>query len=166
VLIADRRWPAFMAAAATTIAVSLLAYLAFGEEAWRAFFSSVTTTRTFVLEQGATGWEKMQSTFAAARLLGAGIEVAYVCQALVSLATAAIVVWIWRRPVESELKNAALVTGALLATPYVFDYDMMLLALPLAWLAVGGMRTAFLNGEKITLFIVWILQLNSREIGA
>ena len=51
-------------------------------------------------------------------------------------------------------------------TPYVLDYDLMLLALPLAWLAVEGLRTQFLNCEKITLFIVWLLPLISREIGA
>jgi hypothetical protein len=47
----------------------------------------------------------------------------------------------------------------------VLDYDLMLLALPLAWLTVEGLRTGFLNWEKITLFGVWFLPLVSREIG-
>jgi hypothetical protein len=63
------------------------------------------------------------------------------------------------------LKGAALATGTLMVTPYVLDYDLMLLALPLAWLTVEGLRTQFLNWEKITLFIVWLLPLISREIG-
>jgi alpha-1,2-mannosyltransferase len=54
----------------------------------------------------------------------------------------------------------------LMVTPYVLDYDLMLLALPLAWLSVEGLSTQFLNWEKITLFIVWLFPLVSREIGA
>ena len=82
VLIVDRRWHAFMAAAFTTLTLSVLSYVIFGDEVWRAFVSSVTLTRTVVLEQGAMGWEKMQSAFAAMRMLGAGIETAYAVQAV------------------------------------------------------------------------------------
>jgi alpha-1,2-mannosyltransferase len=98
-------------------------------------------------------------------MLGAGIETAYAVQAAVSLFVTGTVLWIWRRPVGIPLKGAALATGSLLVTPYVLDYDLMLLALPLAWLTVEGLRTQFLNWERITLFIVWLLPLLSREIG-
>ena len=64
------------------------------------------------------------------------------------------------------LKRAALATGTLLVTPYVIDYDLTLLALPIAWLAVEGVRTQFLNWEKIALFAVCLLPIVSREIGA
>ena len=164
-LIADRRFLAFASAALTTVTASVVSYLVLGEETWRAFFSSVRVTRTVVLEQGAMGWEKMQTTFAALRMFGAGIETAYAAQALVSLGVAVVVVWIWRRPVAMPLKSAALVTGSLLATPYVFDYDFTLLALPIAWLTVEGLRTRFLDWEKITLFAMCILPIASRGIG-
>ncbi len=166
VLVADRRWQAFATAAGTTVALSLLSYAVFGDEVWRAFIASVTLTRTMVLEQGAMGWEKMQSAFAAMRMLGAGIGTAYAVQACVSLCAAAAVVWVWRRPVGMPLKGAALVTGTLLATPYVMDYDLTLLALVIAWLAVEGMRTEFLNWEKTALFGAWLLPIVSRAIGS
>jgi hypothetical protein len=165
-LIADRRWQAFIAAAVTTLTASLLSYVILGAETWRAFVSSVTLTRTFVLEQGAMGWEKMQSAFAAMRMLGAGVDTAYAVQAVVSLSVAGAVVWIWRRPVALPLKGAALVTGTLLATPYVFDYDFTLLALPIAWLAVDGLRSGFRDWEKIGLFAAWLLPMVSRGIGS
>jgi len=166
VLIVDRRWEALIAAALTTLTASLLSYVVFGAEVWRAFFASVTITRTFVLEQGAMGWEKMQSAFAALRMLGASIETAYAVQGAMSLCVAAAVLWIWRRPVEMPIKSAALVTGALLATPYVMDYDLTLLALPIAWLTVEGLRTQFLTWEKIALLGAWVLPLVSRQIGS
>jgi hypothetical protein len=166
VLIADRRWQAFISAALTTAALSLLSYAVFGAEVWDAFVASVTLTRTVVLEQGAMGWEKMQSAFAAMRMLGAGIETAYAVQASVSLCVAVAVIWVWRRPVGMPLKGAALVTGTLLATPYVMDYDLTLLALPIAWLAVEALRTQFLNWERIALFAACLLPIVSRGIGS
>jgi hypothetical protein len=166
VLLADRRFLAFTSAALTTVTASVLSYFIFGAETWRAFISSVTVTRTLVLEQGAMGWEKMQSAFAAMRMLGAGIEAAYAVQAVVTIGAALAAIWIWRRPVALPLKGAALVTAALLATPYVFDYDMMLLALPIAWLAVEGLRTRFLDWEKIALFGLWLLPIMSRAVGS
>lgn len=166
VLIVDRQWIAFLTAAATAIAMSLLSYLMLGADAWHAFFGSFELTRTYILEQGATGWEKLQSPFAAMRMLGASIQTAYAVHGAVSLGVAAVVLWIWRSPVGIPLKGAALATGTLLVTPYVLDYDLMLLALPLAWLTVEGLRSQFLNYEKLTLFIVWFLPLISREIGA
>ena len=165
VLLADRRFLTFIAAALTTLTASLLSYVMFGAETWRAFVASVTVTRTVVLEQGAAGWEKMQSAFAAMRMLGADIDTAYAVQAAVSMCVAVAVIWVWRRPVAMPLKGAALVTGTLLATPYVFDYDFTLLALPIAWLSVEGLRTRFLDWEKIALFCVWLLPIVSRAIG-
>jgi hypothetical protein len=165
VLLIDRQWVAFLAASATALIAAALSYAAFGAETWQAFVASFEPTRTYVLEQGPTGWQKIQSAFAAMRNLGAGIETAYAVQAVVTLLVAAAVLWIWRRPVAMPLKGAALATGTLLVTPYVLDYDLMLLALPLAWLTVEGLRTGFLNWEKITLFGVWLLPLVSRELG-
>lgn len=166
VLIVDRQWIAFLSAAATAIAMSLLSYLMLGADAWHGFFGSFELTRTYILEQGSTGWEKIQSPFSAMRMLGASIQTAYAVHFAIALCVGAVVLWIWRSPVGIPLKGAALATGTLLVTPYLLDYDLMLLALPLAWLTVEGLRTQFLNWEKITLFIVWLLPLISREIGA
>ena len=166
VLIVDRQWIAFLSAAATAIAMSSLSYLMLGADAWQGFFGSFELTRTYILEQGSTGWEKIQSPFSAMRMLGASIQTAYAVHFAIALCVSAVVLWIWRSPVGIPLKGAALATGTLLVTPYLLDYDLMLLALPLAWLTVEGLRTQFLNWEKITLFIVWLLPLISREIGA
>jgi hypothetical protein len=166
VLLADRHWRAFAAATTTTLGASLISYAVFGAEVWRAFFSSLRLTRTYVLEQGATGWEKIQSVFAAVRMLGGGIETAYALHAAISVLVTLAVVWVWRRPVGMPLKGAILVTATIMTTPYVLDYDLILLAIPIGLLAVEGLRTGFLNGEKLLLFAVWLLPLVSREIGA
>ena len=65
-----------MFASAIVITVALLAALSFaffGAQTWQAFFSSIAFTRHVVLEQGGSGFEKLQSAFAAARLWGFGV---------------------------------------------------------------------------------------------
>ena len=38
-----------------------------------------------------------------------------------------------------------------LATPYLFHYDQVILAVPLAWVLAEGRRTGFLPGERAAL---------------
>ncbi len=97
-----------------------------------------------MLEQGGSGFEKMQSAFAAARLWGFSVATAYAFQAAVALIAAITVIWIWWRTAKFELHAAALATGVLLMTPYMMDYDLVILALPIAWLALEGRRNGFL----------------------
>jgi hypothetical protein len=42
--------------------------------------------------------------------------------------------WLWRRDVPYALKAAALATATLLATPHLYMYDFVILAVPLAFL--------------------------------
>ena len=45
----------------------------------------------------------------------------------------------WRSRISYSLKAAALAVGTLLVTPYLFMYDMMVLAIPVAsWFASGS----------------------------
>lgn len=163
-LLLGGHWRTIISAALTTIAAVATSYALFGLETWQAFFKSLKLTRTVVLEQGSTGWERIQSTFSAVRLLGGSIDLAYIMQAIYAgLATAA-VIWIWRSRATLDLKSAALVTACLMITPYVLDYDLMVLALPIAWLAAHGLRQGFLPWEKITLLAVWLLPLLSRTL--
>jgi hypothetical protein len=50
-------------------------------------------------------------------------------------------VTMWRSPVSYQLKAAALAAGTLLTTPYLFMYDMMVLAIPVAFLVRIGLRS-------------------------
>lgn len=159
-------WRAIASAAATALATAGLSALVFGVDTWTAFRESMTLTRGFILEQGATGWEKIQSTFSAVRMLGGGVDLAYAAQGAVAIAVAAAVIYVWRKPVSMTVKGATLVTASVMATPYVLDYDLIVLALPIAWLAAEARKTAFLPWEKATLFAAFVLPIVSREIGA
>ncbi|MEE8444458.1 MAG: DUF2029 domain-containing protein, partial [Alphaproteobacteria bacterium] len=133
-------------------------------ESWAAFFSYAGFTREYVLESGATGWHKFQTLFAALRNWGAPVWLAYGGQAALALGVAGLVTGIWRGEARFELKAASLVAGTLLATPYFLDYDLMMLALPIAWLARDGLRTGFQPWEKSILAASFVLPLISRPI--
>ena len=80
VLIVSGRWRTFTAAALTVVLLALAVTLAFGPEVWSAFLASTKFTRTVVLEQGGTGWHKIQSVFSVVRMWGGSVPLAYALQ--------------------------------------------------------------------------------------
>jgi hypothetical protein len=58
-----------------------------------------------------------------------------------------------------------MVVGTLLITPYVLDYDLVLLAAPIAWIALEGLTSGFLPWEKSLLLFAWIAPMWSRWVG-
>jgi Glycosyltransferase family 87 len=164
VLIVSGNWRAFVSAAVTVMALALAVTLAFGPDVWSAFLASTHFTRTVVLEQGETGWYKIQSVFSVVRMWGGGIDLAFAVQGAVTVAVAATLAWLWRSRAAFPLKAAALMIGSLLATPYSLDYDLMLLAPAIAFLAADGMRRGFAPWEKSLLALLWIVPLFTRIV--
>ncbi len=164
VLIATGRWRVIFAAAATVAALMLVTFVAFGPNVWPAFFASMTFTRTVLLEQGDVGFFKMQSVFAWVRLWGGGVALAYVIQSLVTLGVAGALVWFWRSAARYPLKASALLIGTLLATPFCLDYDLMLLAPAIAFLAIDGKRDGFCAWHKLVLAALWLVPLIARSV--
>ncbi len=161
-LAAGGQWRAFAAAAATVLATAALATGLYGAEIWPVFLESATFTREQLIEQGAASFHRSVSSFAALRLFGAPLALAYAVQATAALAALAVVIWAWRGSGPQALKSALLVACTLLATPYGWDYDLMLLALPIAWLAVAGLDRGFRPWEKTTLLAVFALPFLAR----
>lgn len=159
------RWRLVTSAAATIAALSLLTLALFGAETWQAFFASGTLTRSIVLEAGSTGWEKIQSVFAGVRMLGGGVALAYMMQGAMAIAAIAATIWAWRSKLSFPLQCAILCLATPLITPYILDYDLVLLALPIAWIALEGRAHGFLPWEKTVLFALWMLPLVSRGLG-
>lgn len=164
VLLVTGRWTTILSAAATVAALIAASTLLFGMSVWHAFAESATFTRTIVLEAGGTGWEKIQSLFSAVRMWGGGIETAYVAQGALALALAATIVWLWRSQAAFELKAAALAVASLLATPYVLDYDMVVLGIAIAFLVRHGLARGFHPYELSLLALAWAVPFLTRSI--
>jgi alpha-1,2-mannosyltransferase len=165
VLIVGGRWRTLAAAAVTVVLLIAVTTQAFGVDVWNAFLASTRFTRTIVLENRETGRHKIQSVFAWARMWGASVALAYTVQAIASVAVAAALVWLWHIRAAFPLQAAALMIGAILATPYSLDYDLMLLALAIAFLLVHCSDRGFLSYEKTALAALWLVPLVARPIG-
>ncbi|HZC46089.1 MAG TPA: glycosyltransferase family 87 protein, partial [Candidatus Acidoferrum sp.] len=161
VLIATGHWRSLMSAAVAVAILLILTVLLFGIPTWQAFLAAVPANSHHVVESK-HGYGMIQSVFAAARLWNVPAAASYTLQAIVSLATAIVVLWVWRQPAPLSLKGAALLTGTLMITPYMLDYDLVLLAAPIAWLACEGLRSGFLPWEKSILLLAWIFPLFAR----
>jgi alpha-1,2-mannosyltransferase len=158
------RWRTMAAAAVTVILLALVATLAFGPNIWSAFLASTHFSRVVVLEAGDTGWHKMQSVFAWVRMWGGPVPLAYAVQAVVAIAVAAALAWLWRGGAPFALKAAALALGTILATPYSLDYDMMVLAPAIAFLAMHGLANGFGPFAKSALAGLWMVPLLARPV--
>jgi alpha-1,2-mannosyltransferase len=164
VLIATGRWRTVFAAGATVALLTLVATLAFSTETWRAFFTFAEYTRVHVLETGETGWHKIQSVFSWARMWGASVPLAYAVQGAVTIVVAGALVWLWRSSATFALKAAALCLAAILATPYSLDYDLMVLAPAITFLALDGVARGFSPYEKTALAFLWVVPLFARGL--
>lgn len=164
VLVATGRWQVFATASVTVLALCAATVAAFGTDIWMAFMESTAFTRNVVLENGGTGWEKIQSVFSATRMWGAGLQLAYATQLAMAVAIASSLVWLWRSDAAFALKAAALATGCVLATPYVLDYDLVVLALPIAFVASHGLKHGFRDFEISLLAVFWATPLIARSI--
>jgi len=163
-LLAGGRWNTIGAAAATVAALVAVSFVTLGGGVWHAFADSMTFTQTVVLEQGGIGWEKIQSAFSAMRMWGAGVHSAYAIQIALALMLAASLAWLWQSNVVFELKASALATASLLATPYVLDYDLVVLAVAIVFLVRHGMNRGFHDYEISLLAAAWFMPLLSRAV--
>ncbi|MDP3690407.1 glycosyltransferase family 87 protein [Bradyrhizobium sp.] len=163
-LLAAGRWRTIGAAAVTVAVLVAVSVATLGGGIWHAFADSMGFTRVVVLEQGDTGWEKIQSVFSAARMWGAGIPLAYAAQIALALTLATSLAWLWRSDAAFELKASALASGSLLTTPYVLDYDLVVLSVAITYLARHGLRRGFEPFEISLLSAAWLVPLLSRGV--
>jgi Glycosyltransferase family 87 len=163
-LLAGGRWSSIAAAAATVATLLAVSFVTLGGDVWHAFADSMTFTQTVVLEQGSTGWEKIQSVFSAVRMWGAGVHLAYAVQIALALMLATSLGWLWHSDAAFELKASALATASLLATPYVLDYDLVALAVGIVFFARHGLSGGFRTFEISLLAAAWIAPLLSRGV--
>lgn len=153
-LIASRQWRVFFITGATALCFALVATLVFGVDLWIAFFKDAPVVRE-VMESGFLPWGKMPSAFIFFRMLGVPAMLAYAAQILTALGAAAAVAWVWYRMGPTRLAFAVLVSATLLLTPYIFDYEFAILAVPLCILASDMVDRGATRNEKIALVALY-----------
>lgn len=156
-------WRVAQAAAATVAAMVVASLVAFGPDTWAAFFKGAVFTRHVVLEQGGTGWYKIQSVFSAIRSFGGSIGTAYAIQAAVTLSVLLSLATMVLAGCDRRIVAAATATATLLATPYCLDYDMAILGVAIAFSVAHAADKGFVPYEKSLLAMVWLVPFIARS---
>ena len=153
---------AFLAAGATVIALVAATTAVWGWPVWEAFLDSLQLTRETVVEGADTGAHKIVSAFAAVRVNGGGVAAAYAVQGVAS--GAAVLGVILARRAPARIQAAGACAAALLATPYVFDYDTVVLGVAIAFLAAEAAATGWRPWEKSALALAYASPLIARSV--
>jgi hypothetical protein len=163
-LLATRSWRGIAGASLSAAALVGATLAIWGWPVWEAFIGSLPLTRHIVIEQGSTGFYKIMSPFAAIRLWGGNIGLAYAVQTAATIASIAAVVWLsWKRD-HPELRNTLVCAAVILSTPYVLDYDLVVLLPALAWLWIDGRKNGFRPWDRTLMALVWITPLIGRGV--
>ncbi|MGI4733229.1 MAG: glycosyltransferase family 87 protein [Janthinobacterium lividum] len=165
VLLAAGNGRAILGAACSSFALVAATVALWGWPVWQSFLDTLPLTRTVVIETGQTGWEKIVSAFAAARAWGAPLPVAYGVQGGVTMLAIGGAALATRRATH-RVRNAATCAAALLSTPYVLDYDLVILGAATLFLVADARVRGWLPGEKTLLAIAYVVPLGGRQIAA
>ncbi len=158
--LAARRWPALAACAATACTLVLLSWVTLGTQAWQGFSHATPFIRSVLTDPGI--WPKLVSLYSGLHLLGVGTRPALAVQAAAACASLACVAWVARHRPGAGAELATIVAATMLCTPYLMDYDLVCLSVPMAWIAVSAAAHGWRPWEKTVLAACVLLPLTAR----
>jgi alpha-1,2-mannosyltransferase len=164
-LLVQGRWKSIGSAALSASALCAASYAAYGPEPWLDFVRNFDLVAR-ILENRFLPWGKIPSVFVAVADLGAPFPIAYAVHAAVAATLALLTAWAWRRPGDQALKVALAVPAILAVSPYCFDYDLVMLAIPIALVADYGRRHRLPDGTKAVLALAFVTPIAFAWIGA
>ena len=155
------RWRCFAAASATVLALSAAATLAFGTDIWPAFFADMADARHNWMDAAIPLYLKHWITpFGAIRFHEWPLPVAYTVQAVVTVTAAALLVRaLIRRPSGVRSGRAEIAATAAcvpFCSPFMLQYDLVILAVPMAWLLGEALRDGYRRGEGVALAAAFV----------
>ena len=124
----------FLSAAIAASGWIILSCSLFGWDTLGAFFHRLGGTTQTHLLTNTVGWAKLQSLYGLARWLNISNSVAWTLQICLATLCVAAVAKLWRGRHSHNLKCAGLAAMIPIVTPYVFVYDLPVLAVAIAFL--------------------------------
>jgi hypothetical protein len=158
-LLASRQWRALAWMTATVGALSLASLAVFGPDLWRAFMASTHegTGRHIANEMFDHFRTQIVTPFAAARIVGlpAGIaDAAQLGSALIAIGAT----WLaFRRHRSCEPRIALLAAATFLVSPYVMNYDLLLLMPAVVSMFRLGVARGFRPMERPIHLALWLM---------
>jgi hypothetical protein len=137
-LIAGRRWTTIVATGTTAVLLVAMSVALFGLQCWIDYAHNLDIFRVVTLEDGTGVWHRSMSIFVFARHVGASVQAAYAVQAVFAIFAAIVVARSWWRDDPAPVRNAMVIMGTCLITPYLQDYDLVMSAFVAVWLKQAG----------------------------
>jgi hypothetical protein len=127
-LVAGRQWRALLSTAATVSALVVLSYALFGWGTWKAF-EHVSPLNVEILQSKPINWHLMPTVYVMMRSMGLPSGLSYAAQLVAGLTGAYLVFRTWRGDAPILFKGCVLILATFLATPYAWDYDMVVVTI-------------------------------------
>ncbi len=132
-LLASRNWKALLGTLSSSAAMVLATIILFGLNTWIVFFKNLPNA--FHLIQHELPLDYQPTIFHAISLLGGNPDMAKALHFIVMLTILSLTSLIWiKKSSPPYLRASLLVIGSTLVSPYFNLHDLVILALPLAWL--------------------------------
>ncbi len=159
-----------VSAAITSLGLILFSIVCFGLEPWFALLPQMAAIQDALRfghpRIGETNFSILVSVYGALRAIGTPDVVAMVLQVVVGSGMAVGIFLLWRSDAPYALKAAGLASASLMATPYLFIYDLLHLTIAVAFLVrhtgLDGLRRdeiSIICGAGIMIFLPMILPL-------
>ena len=162
-LVVARQWRALGLFTGTTTLLVLVSWGCFGTVTWEGFLHNISVA-TAALDGNAVGYGKMVSIFAAVRLLHGSLFLSYTLQICVDIIVVSVLFYIvFRKPV-SLAAGMMLIITTLVVTPFLLDYDLMLLAPVLAWTVGQAQKQGFMPYERFIVACAFLLPVMARPV--
>lgn len=157
-LLAGRYYSAFVSMAVTVVALVLMSWFAFGADSWVAFFQGLLTQTNSAFGTTHEIWERIPTVVITALQVFDSSRAAWIWQTCVGLLAITLTVRVWRISDKPAPRALALVASMPLVSPYVWDYDMAILIIPVAFLASEAWKNKWTAGRFIIIFSMWIAE--------
>ncbi len=156
------KWRAFLAAGTSAIGLVLLSWAVFGTQTLAAYTTSWDVSALIMQSDDTEFYLRMATPYSQLRLFApTGFALAVNLASALAMMAAAFMAW--RRMGRDALASGALVLAATaLASPYLFNYDLPFLILPLLWLVREGLQQGFRPFEKLLLVVLYFAPYATR----
>lgn len=173
-LLIGGEWKVFKTALITTLVLLGASLAAFSLITWVLWPDSTLQASTYLTNRIEI-MLRMPSVLSAVRLANADWLLSYLSggwlsepqaalllHSVVAVPVAILILYVWRRTENINLRGAVYAAGTLLITPFLYDYDHAWLAIPIVMLGLEAGRTGWWGPERLILplAMLWPILIN------
>jgi alpha-1,2-mannosyltransferase len=163
VLGASGFWKTMLGTAMVIAAQVLITGWILGFETWAVFFQSIEQSQEILLGTMDAGVARYASAFGAARVLGLPVSFAYGLQIISTVLSISLCAAMWFGTGDRRLKAALLIAALPLCTPYLLQYELLILLPAAALLYSYGREYGFGAWDVPVLALLWLLPVISLD---